>query len=431
MSPVLSATRLRSLLAGYIAVIALLTIVFALLNARVAHPWIVGEWLINYSGGFVRRGLLGQGLLLTHRVTGLPLVGLTGGLQVLLYAAFYASLLPLLRGVRWSLPLLALLLSPATLAFTVLDPPTSVRKEVLLFLSLSLCIRAVLSRRARQWQVVLALSIVAPLLILTHEALAVFLPYLLLPLLVSVARPRDAIRLAMLPVALTAIALAAIVAHPGGNGAAQAVCASVGGHLPGAATDVCHGAIAYLALTPAQARAETLRAIHFYRYGSRYPFPMLLALLPIVLLFWRRLRVGDPATAKLLLVTLLSLLVSLPLFVIARDWGRWVEIHVTCLLLLFLLLERPRFLAAQDDVAEAETAGLKLPIRKASRSLQLLGLAVYATCWTLPAVGIFPGRFGYLDLLRYLHSYRSRPHLSTGADGTPARSPDAIGHDGP
>ena len=423
MPIVLPATRLRVLLTGYIAAVALVTIVFALLNARVAHPWISGEWLINYSGGFVRRGLLGHGLLLAHRVTGLSLAGLAGGLQVLLYAAFYASLLPLLRGVRWSLPLLALLLSPATLAFTVLDPPTSVRKEVLLFLALSLFARAVLSPRARLWQLALAASIVAPLLILTHEVLVVFVPYLLLPLLLDASGVREAARLVALPVALTVLALAAVVAHPGGSGAAAAVCASVGGHLDGPPADICHGAIAYLALTPAEARAETLRAIRFYHYGSRYPLPMLLTLLPIGLLFRRRLRGNrrDHTTRLLLLMTVMSLLASLPLFVIARDWGRWMEIHATCLLLLFLLLERPRFAAMSDVVAEAETVGLTLPAGAGPRILRLLGLALYATCWTLPAVGIFPGRFGYVDLARYLHSYRSRPHLSTVADGAGAR----------
>ena len=431
MPNVLSAARLRLLLAGYVAAVALVTIAFAVVNARAAHPWIIGEWLINYSGGFIRRGLLGQGLLLVHRLTRLPLAGLAGGLQVLLYAAFYASLLPLLRGVRWSLPLLALLLSPATLAFTVLDPPTSVRKEVLLFLPLSLFVHAVLSRRVRPWWLALALSVVGPLLVLTHEVLVVFLPYLLLPLLVSTSRVREAIRLSLLPVALAALALAAVVTHPGGSREAGAVCASVGGHLPGSLTDVCHGAIAYLALTPTEARAETLRAIRFYRYGWRYGLPMLLASLPIGLLFRRRLRSGDPATRLLLSVTLLSLLLSLPVFVIARDWGRWMEIHATCLLLLFLLLERPRFLAAGDVTNTAETTGLRLPASRASRILHLLGLAVYATCWTLPAVGIFPGRFGYVDLARYLHSYRSRPHLATVADRAPARRPEVIRRSGP
>ena len=80
---------------------------------------------------------------------------------------------------------------------------------------------------------------------------------------------------------------------------------------------------------------------------------MILTFLPIGLLFRRRLRVNrhDRATRLLLAMTLLSVLASLPLFVIARDWGRWMEIHAICLLLLFLLLERPRFATAPRAVA--------------------------------------------------------------------------------
>ncbi len=429
----LPASRLRFLFAVYIAAIALVTCAFALQHARVAHPWVIGEWLLNYSGGFVRRGLLGEGLLLAHRATALPLVGLTAALQVLLYLAFYASLLPLLRGVRWSLALAALLLSPATLAFTVLDPPTSMRKEVLLFLALSLLINALLFLRPRPWQLSLGLSLAAPVLLLTHEALAAFLPYLFLPLLVrsagsrTIPRLRDAGRVALIPLLLSALALAAVLTHPGDRRQAQAVCSSVGGHLDGTPGGLCNGAIAYLALAPVQARAETLRAILFYSYRTRYPVPILLTALPIVLLVIKRLRAdrtqadrlrehgGDPATRRLLLVTGIAILASLPLFVVARDWGRWIEIHATCLLLLFLLLERLPRSSALSCESPLGSDGLLLPATTGPRMLRLVALALYAICWTLPAVGIFPGRFGYIDLLRYLHSYGSKPHLSTAA----------------
>ncbi len=406
----LSAPRLRSLVTAYIVAVALVTLAFALVNARVAHPWIIGEWLINYSGGFLRRGLLGALLLAAHHLTRLPLVGLTAALQVALYAAFYVSLFPLLRGLRWSLPLLALLLSPATLAFTVLDPPTSVRKEILLFLALSLLLHAILALRPRPWHLALAVAVAAPLLILIHEALLAFLPYLFVPLLLSPSRLRTGLRLCVVPVLLTALALAAVLTHAGDRGEAKAVCTSVGGHLDHHPGGLCSGAIHYLELKPAEARAETLRAIRFYRYRTRYPLPVLLTLLPVAALFLRRLRQsGDQrATCLLLALTALAFAASMPLFVVARDWGRWCNIHATCLLLLFLWLERP---APDLNIARdfRDEAGLALS------PLRLLALALYATCWTLPAVGIFPGRFGYIDLARYLHSYRHKPHLSTSA----------------
>lgn len=431
-----STARLRLLLTIYIVAVALVTVAFALLNARLAHPWIIGEWLINYGGGFLRRGLLGELLLLAHRGTGLPLVGLTAALQVGLYGLFYASLLPLLRGVRWSLPLLALLLSPATLAFTVLDPPTSVRKEILLFVTLSLLAHAVVSMRPRPWQLGLGLSIAGPVLLLTHEGLAAFLPYLSVPVVLysrgssaPANKPPPAyasVRIVAVPLLLSALALAAVLSHPGGREQAQAVCRSVGGgdggQLGGPPGGLCHGAIAYLALTPAQARAETLRAIRFYSYRTRYPLPILLTALPICLLFAGRIRAHQDAaiTRALLLATTVALVLSLPLFVVARDWGRWIEIHATCLLLLFLLVERsPEALAnttggllTEDKRDYGFLAGLP-------RLWQVILLALYGTCWTLPAVGIFPGRLGYLDLVRYLHSYRSKPHLSTAASSRP------------
>lgn len=271
MPTTISAARLRSFVTAYIAGVALVTLTFALLNARVAHPWIIGEWLINYTGGFLRRGLLGQLLLLANHLTRLPLVGLAAALQLLLYTAFYLSVLPLLRDIRWSLPLLALLLSPATLAFTVLDPPTSVRKEILLFLALSLLVNAVLFLRPRPWHLALALSIVTPVLLLTHEALLAFLPYLFLPLLLAAPRLRDAARLAAIPILLAAVTSLASMTHPGGRREAEAICRSVGGHLDGQPAGLCNGAIKYLEYTPAQARAETLRAIRFYNYRIRYP----------------------------------------------------------------------------------------------------------------------------------------------------------------
>lgn len=403
-SPILPATlssaRLRQLLTAYIAWVALVTLVFGLANARLTHPWILGEWLINYSGGFVRRGLVGQFLLLVHRFTHLSLIGLTAALQLALYAAFYASLLPLLRGLRWSLPLLALLLSPATLAFTVLDPPTSVRKEIFLFLALSLAVNALIFLRLKAWQLTAALAVAAPLLVLTHEVLAVYLPYLAVPVLLGARDWRKALPLLVFPALLAAGALAAVVTHPGSPAVVSAVCTSVGGDLVRQPHGLCGGAIAYLGRSSAEARAETGRAIRFYRYQRRYPLPILLTTFPIALLLWRRR--GDRPARIVLATTAISGVLSLPLFVLARDWGRWTSIHGICLLLLFLLLERPAALAS----------ALALPSSPRRRVAALALLLLYATIWTLPAVGIFPGRLGYLDLFRYFRDYHARPHLS-------------------
>ncbi len=47
---------------------ALLSLVAAY---RQRHAWVMGDWLIHYAGGFVRRGLFGQIFVALSRVTGL------------------------------------------------------------------------------------------------------------------------------------------------------------------------------------------------------------------------------------------------------------------------------------------------------------------------------------------------------------------------
>ena len=423
MPPSIPAARLRQFIAFYVAFIAVVTVLFALINARAAHPWVMGEWLINYSAGFVRRGLPGEAVLLAHRVSGLPLLGLASGLQITVYALFYLSLIPLLRGLRWSLPLLLLLLSPATLAFTALDPPSSVRKEALLFLALSASANALLFLRPRAASLAAAFALIAPALILTHEALFAFLPWLAVPLLVCEPRGKRALSLALVPALLCAAAFGCVLLSPGNTEQVTTICSSIGGSFLPSPGGLCTGAIAYMEFTPAQAHADAMRAMHFYHHGSRYGLPLLLTIWPAVLLLRDRLRRPEDrrSTVILLACGAVSIAASLPLFWFARDWGRWIEIHATCLLLLMLLLER-RCAAgtpvvfpapAKTGPASEEDCALVLPISPGTRAASLLALVLYSTCWTLPAVGIFPGRFGYFDLARYLLTYRSKPHLGS------------------
>ena len=55
-------------------IFSLLIIIGGLLNTLsnktyLNDSWTIGEWLINYQGGFVRRGLLGEGIYILCNVT--------------------------------------------------------------------------------------------------------------------------------------------------------------------------------------------------------------------------------------------------------------------------------------------------------------------------------------------------------------------------
>jgi hypothetical protein len=93
----------------------------------------MGDWLINYSAGFVRRGLIGAVALLIARWTHLSSILLIFVLQVASFLLFIACAYRLTRNLHWDFALSTLLLSPAAFSFMLINHSTDFRKEVLLF----------------------------------------------------------------------------------------------------------------------------------------------------------------------------------------------------------------------------------------------------------------------------------------------------------
>jgi hypothetical protein len=100
--------------------------------------------------------------------------------------------------------------------------------------------------------------------------------------------------------------------------------------------------------------------------------------------------------------------------------------HAVCLMLLILLL-------SWRAAPLPRSAGLLGGVGAKARPAAVLALAVWALCWNLPAVPIYPSRTGYFGLVQYLRGYRaahprgSRKDLSSGPPwGNPLRSKDEI-----
>lgn len=94
------------------------------------HNWGTGEWLINYGGGFIRRGLFGELLL------NLPLSGEISLLilvfsQFVLYFFIWVFLIKFLflKNFHWSV--IVLICSPAGILFVSWDTNVFIRKELL------------------------------------------------------------------------------------------------------------------------------------------------------------------------------------------------------------------------------------------------------------------------------------------------------------
>jgi hypothetical protein len=326
------------------------------LRVMAADPYSAGDWLINYSGGFVRRGLPGEAILWASRWLHADLLWVVFALQaacLLVYLGFACRLALRSRGFAVA----AMILSPAAVTFEALNPAEGVRKELLFFALLAVICEAGFVERMRWWVLSAGVAVVCVGLVLSHESLVAYLPYVFAA--VWVRRGGEAWRIAIAPGIASAVVGFAVITHPGNATAAEAICRSVGGVYAGFGPGVCGGSIAWLAVSLGQAHRQTVEMASAHHFATVYALLAALALAPPVVAGWRR-----PMIWRCAVVAGVG---SVGLFWSGVDWGRWIHIHLVCLMLV--LLARP--------LREAIRAGNWSGVGG-------VAVAAYASCWILP-----------------------------------------------
>lgn len=140
--------------------------------------WRSGDWLINYGGGFVRRGLLGELILRITPAKVPATLWAVFTVQSVCYAILIAYFLRFLRHANYSWGAVALACSPAGIAFMGWDPQGGFRKEIIGLAALALLAwnsHAAGSRRHARYRLVSAV-ILMTVGAFSWEATAVLLP---------------------------------------------------------------------------------------------------------------------------------------------------------------------------------------------------------------------------------------------------------------
>ncbi len=357
------------------------------------HNYIVGDWQINYAGGFVRRGLLGELIRIVADSTGLDNRIIVLIVQAAAYAVFFAFAASLSTHAADRFPLfLFLVLSPLTFAFGPVGPDGSGRKEVLYLASLVVHAALLLhwqGRKPRMLPYALALAGLFSTLTLIHEMHVLFVPFHLL--LTAVALPWSFAELceiaAVSLIPASAAAVASAVFH-GDTGTVVAICDSLGTAAPAECEK--HGAIWYLAIGGRQAIMSIYYEIWTHaRVLTVAVLSAALGVLPFLIVLADR-RIRTIVRAALInrttwIATLMSFSAPLPLFVVASDYGRWMHMFFTSFAVVLAVL-----LIRTDSAGEASTVGptrgWKLADDSAINALAILSLAAYALLWHAPGV---------------------------------------------
>ena len=353
----------RAWLVALVALVsAYLFLVVGVQRLAATSAWITGDWLINYSNGFVRRGLIGEIGRQLHYTAGIDPVSVVVLCKAFCYTTMCAALLVLGARRRIGAIEIALLLSPALLPFEINDPLGSGRKEIVLLALFCLYVVAdeFLPRHGgsphQQWRFWFLL-LTLPALTLIHEGLFFFFPFFFVYAWMKHDDVRREALVFGVPYVVSAWAVSLSWMFRGGSGIAAAMCSSL--TSMGLSPDVCGGA------TAALERYDVHVGI---RDIGRY---LVLAILTFGPLLWYAAQMLGPALRRRFLAGIcFASLATVPLYVLSEDWGRWL--HVTGVLLFVMVLA-------------GKTVSAFVPARRPAFAVaSAAAAAIFAFSWQLP-----------------------------------------------
>lgn len=333
--------------------------------------WRTGDWLINYSDGFIRRGLLGS-LLYWISYFGVSLLWLVYVIQITIYGLMFGFVLKLYKITDRSLYWLLILFSPAFLLFPFYDFSGGFRKEILVltlfaYFSLSYA-RASISNHKVAWIVVFYF-----LAGLSHEVTIFVLPFFLYLIWQCVGTSqlerKHAISFSVVLITISFSIMVISYFFKGSENSASVICDSLVERSLN--PNLCNGAISWL---KEDSRSSFDRVVEMFGVHSLSVIQfVVLAFVPTVFTtFWNK---------RMLVLFLVSIAFMAPLFAVAIDWGRWIYIFA---FMFYCVL-----LSTRVDV--------NLPFHF---SYLILGL-IYVTTWSIPHCcvgdGVGAGLMGFIS----------------------------------
>ncbi|NOQ64671.1 MAG: hypothetical protein GQ582_09190 [Methyloprofundus sp.] len=296
--------------------------------------WSIGDWLINYQGGFIRRGFLGeffyQVSIYTHINPGFYVLLL----QIFLYAIILYFSYCLLKNDKNLLSYIFLIFSPYIFTFHIYNDYGGIRKEIIFVAILVFIVYLANLKDDKVFEKYFyRILLFYPLVILTHEMLAVFLPYIIAAYVIKnnglTIEKSINIGLLLIP---SIVSFIAVLYYSGNSLQVDEIFNS----LAKANYPVEGGAIDWLDKGVSfgiSALDHTLIDLSI----SDFLIMVLVSFIAYIPIYKKVSIIIKNKPAFGLVMT--SIVGSLVLFFIAIDWGRFLYVHLIAFFLLSLLIE--------------------------------------------------------------------------------------------
>lgn len=324
--------------------IAIITLNYFFFNFRLIfrlNPYIAGDWLINYQGGFVRRGFFGEVIYFiatNFKISILTLVYLTSSFFFFTFIMVYYQCLK--KNLTSGLLLIYLFL-PSTLLFTFFDPLAIGRKESLVMLFISLYTFFLINNLIYKFIIRLLLSLLILIVTLTHEIMFFFVPYLFAIKFIYFNHIKYNIlkkfyfEIILFFISFIAVFFIFLYSHLHDN---NLLCKSL--LNLNLSQSICGAVIADY--KSKQVFSPIFQYFFERNYLKTYGLIIFLNFLPIIFYFFYNKQLVKVKSIMITYITfsLICFFFTVPIFLIVNDWGRYLNIHFINHGLLFALILR-------------------------------------------------------------------------------------------
>ena len=292
--------------------------------------WTISEWLINYQGGFTRRGLLGEIAFQLSKFLSITVRETILVLQILTYILFFYLIFNFIKDISKNLIIIFAIFSPLFILYPIAEVEVLGRKEIFVFISFIL-VANICSLKILQKKHYFYFSLILTICCLIWEGVVIYFSFFIFLFFLqnNFILDKKFILKLFLSLIPFLVCFYLIVLFRLDSESLKNMCDSI---------NECYGAMTYLNRDLSSNISEVSSKFQI-SYLFRYVIIFLVGFFPLILLifyskFDTRIKLKNKNN-----FSIIFFLVFAPSFIfyyIAQDWGRWIHISYSLSLLTYL-----------------------------------------------------------------------------------------------
>jgi len=338
--------------------------------------WQYADWLINYQGGFIRRGFVGELLFKAQNFLSLDLDILVLGFVALLYLVLTIVLIKSVKFLENSKIDILIFLSPGFFLYPIMNSEIIGRKEIFLFAILGLFI--FFEKYVKDRYLLGITLLIVLVLSLTHTGLLFYSPYLLfLFFLIKVSRNKKISFLEIFIItAFLLIVFLLIYFNQGSKTQVIEICSSIKNFVK----DNCENRGQFLWLYSSMTEYVDVKSrlnlsTNFLIYLSSLFFVFIFF---SIKLYFAKFKSNNNLLNSVnpFIIFFLLFLCTFPIYIAGIDWGRYISMSYFSTYFIYIFLIKQKLI-----IFNSKNFLFKKVI---SKNIFFIFVFVYAFTWTFP-----------------------------------------------